>query len=96
MVYSRGCQSVSQSDLPTSPFTDIIHRTANACYKEAADLYAEVGNYRESIARYEQVARNSLGSELTKFSVKEYLLRAGLCAVATFVSVSTKFVLYII
>lgn len=58
--------------------------TANACFKDAADLHAELGNYREAISRYEQVAKTSLGSDLTKFSVKEYLLRAGLCAVCTF------------
>ncbi|KAG6856633.1 vesicular-fusion protein S17 [Tephrocybe sp. NHM501043] len=56
--------------------------TANACYKEAADLHADLGEYPQAIARYEQVADHSLASSLTKYSVKEYWLRAGLCALA--------------
>ena len=57
-------------------------RTANACYKDAADLHAELGEYPQAIARYEQVANGSLSSALTKYSVKEYWLRASLCALA--------------
>jgi len=37
--------------------------------------------------RYEQVANYSLSSPLTKFNVKEYWLRAGLCALALGVSI---------
>jgi hypothetical protein len=57
-------------------------RTANACYKDAADLHAELEEYPQAIARYEEVANHSLGSALTKYSVKEYWLRASLCALA--------------
>ena len=57
-------------------------RTANACFKDAADLHAEIGNYPSAIARYDQVANGSLGSNLTKYSVKDYWLRSGLCALA--------------
>ncbi|KAF9651886.1 TPR-like protein [Thelephora ganbajun] len=56
--------------------------TANACFKDAADLHAELENYAAAIARYDQVANASLGSNLTKYSVKDYWLRAGLCALA--------------
>jgi len=56
--------------------------TANACFKDAADLHAELENYGAAIARYDQVANGSLGSNLTKYSVKDYWLRAGLCALA--------------
>ncbi|KAG6851163.1 vesicular-fusion protein S17 [Arthromyces matolae] len=56
--------------------------TANACYKDAADLHAELDEFPQAIARYEQVANHALGSSLTKYSVKEYWLRAGLCALA--------------
>ncbi|KAF9076241.1 vesicular-fusion protein SEC17 [Rhodocollybia butyracea] len=56
--------------------------TANACYKDAADLHAEIDEFPQAIARYEQVADHSLTSALTKYSVKEYWLRAGLCALA--------------
>ncbi|KAF8078669.1 soluble NSF attachment protein [Lyophyllum atratum] len=56
--------------------------TANACYKDAADLHADLDEYPQAIARYEQVADHSLTSALTKYSVKEYWLKAGLCALA--------------
>lgn len=56
--------------------------TANACFKDAADLHAELEQYPQAIARYEQVADHSLTSPLTKYSVKEYWLRASLCALA--------------
>ncbi|KAF9457055.1 vesicular-fusion protein SEC17 [Collybia nuda] len=56
--------------------------TANACYKDAADLHADLDEYPQAIARYEQVADHSLASTLTKYSVKEYWLKASLCALA--------------
>lgn len=62
-------------------FTSIC-RTANACFKDAADLHADLEEYPQAITRYEQVANHSLSSSLTKYSVKEYWLRAGLCALA--------------
>lgn len=57
--------------------------TANSCYKEAADLAATLEEYPRAIKHYENVASNSLGSALTKYSVKEYYLKAGLCWLAT-------------
>ncbi|KAG8934484.1 vesicular-fusion protein S17 [Tulasnella sp. 418] len=56
--------------------------TANACYKDAADLLAELDRFVEAIKLYEKVADYSLTSALTKYSVKEYWLRSGLCALA--------------
>ena len=67
-----------------------ICRTANACFKDAADLHADLEEYPQAIARYEQVADYSLNSPLTKYSVKEYWLRAGLCALALGVSIFTS------
>lgn len=61
----------------------MMRSTANACFKDAADLHADLDEYRDAIALYEQVADHSLGSALTKYSVKEYWLRAGLCALAS-------------
>lgn len=65
-----------------------LNRTANACYKDAADLHAEIEEYPQAIARYEHVADHSLTSALTKYSVKEYWLKAGLCALAMNVSLN--------
>jgi len=56
--------------------------TANACYKDAADLHADLEEYPQAITRYEQVADHSLSSNLTKYSVKEYWMRSGLCSLA--------------
>jgi len=49
-------------------------------------LYAELQDYAKAVQFYELVADASLSSALTKYSVKEYWLRAGLCAVAEGVS----------
>lgn len=65
---------------------DLPFRMANGCFKDAADLHAQVDQFAQAIARYEQVADQSLQSNLTKYSVKEYWLRSGLCALANTVS----------
>ncbi|KAI0304695.1 vesicular-fusion protein SEC17 [Russula brevipes] len=64
--------------------------TANACIKDAADLHAELEEYQIAIARYDQVANHSLGSALTKYSVKDYWLKALLCALASMDYVSAR------
>ena len=75
--------------LSLQPIYNGTTSTANACYKDAADLHAELAEYPAAIARYEEVANHSLTSNLTKYSVKEYWLRAGLCALAMQVSSTT-------
>jgi len=64
--------------------------TANACFKDAADLHADLEEYPQAITRYEQVANYSLASPLTKYSVKEYWFRAVLCALALGDAVTAK------
>ncbi len=66
-------------------------RTANSCYKDAADLHAQLEQYKQAVARYEQVADHSLTSALTKYSVKEYWLRSGLCMLAEGVGAASRF-----
>ncbi|TFK20145.1 vesicular-fusion protein SEC17 [Coprinopsis marcescibilis] len=56
--------------------------TANQCYKDAADLYAELDKFPQAVTLYERVANHSLTSNLTKYSVKEYWLKALLCILA--------------
>ena len=83
MVFTGGRHCVcSHPSNPALLFISFPRRTANACFKDAADLHAELENYGAAIARYDQVANGSLGSNLTKYSVKDYWLRAGLCALA--------------
>jgi hypothetical protein len=71
----------------------MVIRTANACYKDAADLHAELGEYPQAISRYDQIADHALTSALTKYSVKEYWLRSGLCALAMKVNILTHNIL---
>jgi alpha-soluble NSF attachment protein len=61
-------------------------RTANQCYQQAAELSADLQDYQRSMELYQTVADWSLTSALTKYSVKEYWLRAALCSMAMGVS----------
>jgi hypothetical protein len=72
--------SLERLSLPT------CYSTANACYKDAADLHAELEEYTGAISLYDQVANSSLSSALTKYSVKDYWLKALLCTLAIPVS----------
>jgi hypothetical protein len=56
--------------------------TANQCYQQAAELSGDLGEYHRSMELYQTVADWSLTSALTKYSVKEYWLRAALCSMA--------------
>jgi alpha-soluble NSF attachment protein len=60
--------------------------TANQCYQQAAELSADLGDFQRSMELYQTVADWSLTSALTKYSVKEYWLRAALCSMAMGVS----------
>lgn len=57
-------------------------RLANKAALKAADLAALAGRYKRAIQHYETVARASLNSNLTKWSVKDYLFKAGACYLA--------------
>ncbi|KAH8919659.1 TPR-like protein [Atractiella rhizophila] len=71
------------------------HATANAMYKTVAELAVAVDppDWKKAIERFEQVAKASLSSNLTKYSVKEYYLKAGLCRLATGDVVATRLAL---
>ena len=56
--------------------------TANQCYQQAAELSGDLGEYHRAMELYQTVADWSLTSALTKYSVKEYWLRAALCSMA--------------
>jgi len=64
--------------------------TANTCFKDAADLHADLEEYQIAVARYDQVASHSLNSALTKYSVKDYWLKALLCVLASSDYVSAR------
>lgn len=64
--------------------------TANQCFKEAADLAATLEQYPRAVGHYERVAQASLGNPMTKYGVKEYFLKSGLCWLASGDVVSAK------
>jgi alpha-soluble NSF attachment protein len=52
---------------------------ANGCLIKVATFAAQLEQYDKAIQTFEQVATASLENSLTKWSVKEYFLQAGLC-----------------
>jgi hypothetical protein len=58
-------------------------RLANKHYLKVADLAAVEGDYYKSIGHYEKIAKSSINNNLMKWSVKDYLLKAGICHLAT-------------
>ena len=59
------------------------YRLANKLFLKVADLAAIEEDYYKSIENYEKVAKASINSNLMKWSVKEYFLKAGICHLAT-------------
>ena len=62
---------------------DNAEALSNKLYLKAADLGALGGNYHQAIENYERVAKSSVANNLMKWSVKEYLFKAGLCHLAS-------------
>ncbi|KAK9723350.1 vesicular-fusion protein S17 [Basidiobolus ranarum] len=56
---------------------------ANNCYLKVAAFAAQLEQYDKAIEKFEQVANASMDNNLTKWSLKEYFLKAGLCHIAT-------------
>lgn len=59
-------------------------RLANKLYLKVADLAAlqSAPDYHKAIAHFERVAASSINSNLMKWSVKDYLLKSGICLLA--------------
>lgn len=53
--------------------------TANQCRQKIAEFAAELEQYPKAIEIYEDIARQSLKSNLLKYGVKGHLLNAGIC-----------------
>ncbi|KAJ3226960.1 vesicular-fusion protein S17 [Clydaea vesicula] len=56
---------------------------ASACQLKAANLAAHLEQYQKAIEKFEQVAKQSMENNLTKWSVRDYLLKAGICILCT-------------
>ncbi|KJR83894.1 alpha-soluble NSF attachment protein [Sporothrix schenckii 1099-18] len=65
--------------------TDGAQALANKNWLKVAELSAvtEKHDYYKSIEIFERVAQKSISSNLMRYSVKEYFLKAGLCHLAT-------------
>jgi len=56
--------------------------TANTCLLKVSLFSAQLEKYEKAIEIYEKVAHASIDNNLLKWSVKDYLFRAGLCHLA--------------
>ena len=52
---------------------------SQGCSIKAATLFAEMGNYEEAAKLFENISEECANDQLKKYSVKDYLFRAGLC-----------------
>lgn len=58
----------------------------NKCLLKVAHFAAQLEQYDKAIENLETVATASADNQLTKWSIKEYFLKAGLCHLCTGVS----------
>ncbi|KAK7305940.1 hypothetical protein VNO77_43853 [Canavalia gladiata] len=56
-----------------------VSSSANQCKQKVAQFAAQLEQYQKSIEIYEEIARQSLTSNLLKYGVKGHLLNAGIC-----------------
>ncbi|CAK7218732.1 vesicular-fusion protein S17 [Sporothrix curviconia] len=72
--------------------TDGAQALANKNWLKVAELsaVADKPDYFKSIEIFERVAQKSISNNLMRYSVKEYLLKAGLCHLATADSITTQ------
>lgn len=52
----------------------------NKCLLKVAHFAAQLEQYQVAINNFEKVATESVDNQLTKWSIKEYFLKAGLCS----------------
>lgn len=55
---------------------------ANKLWLKVADVAALDGDYYKAIENFEKVAEQSVNNNLMRYSVKDYLLKAGICHLA--------------
>lgn len=67
-------------ELPANIF---ISSLANKHFLKVADLAALDGDYYKAITNFERIGRTSINNNLMRWSVKDYLLKAGICHLAT-------------
>ncbi|KAL8964009.1 MAG: hypothetical protein Q9183_004777, partial [Haloplaca sp. 2 TL-2023] len=69
---------------------DNAEALSNKLWLKVGDLSALEGDYYKSVEMYEKVAKSAVGSNLMKWSVKDYFLKAGICHLASGDTVATS------
>lgn len=70
--------------------SDNAEALANKLYLKVGDLAALEGDYPRAVEKFERVAKSSIESNLMKWSVKEYFLKAGICRLAVGDTIATR------
>ncbi|KAK6436943.1 vesicular-fusion protein S17 [Oleoguttula sp. CCFEE 5521] len=70
--------------------TDNAEALANKLYLKLADLSALAGDYQKATSNYERISKSAINNNLMKWSVKEYLLKAGICHLASGDTIATN------
>jgi alpha-soluble NSF attachment protein len=70
--------------------SDNAEALASKLYLKVGDLAALEGDYKRATEKFEGVAKASLQNNLMRWSVKEYMLKAGICHLAAGDLVATK------
>lgn len=63
-------------------YQDQAEALSNKAFLKVAELAGLNGDYPTAIENFDRVAKQSLNNSLTKWSLKEYFLKAGLCRLA--------------
>lgn len=63
--------------------TDHAEALSNKAFLKCADLSAGLGQYKKAIELYEQIIKNLLGNNLTKWNLKDYFFKSILCTLCT-------------
>lgn len=82
-AYEQAGEWYAGEDSNAYDIFSLMFRQASACFLKAAQFSATLEQYDRAINVFESVAEKSLGNNLTKWSVREYLLKAGICVLCT-------------
>lgn len=70
--------------------SSFLYRLANKLWLKVAEAAAIAGDYHKAVENFEKVAEQSVQNQLMKYSVKDYLLKAGICHLASGDMVATR------
>ncbi|KZZ86999.1 NSF attachment protein [Ascosphaera apis ARSEF 7405] len=70
--------------------SDNAEALANKNFLKVAELAASIKDYYKAIEYFERVGKSSIDNHLTKWSVKDYFMKAAMCHLATTDLVATR------